>query len=255
MRKPAGIAIILGLTLAAWAAPQASGKALQQASLSEPVKPRAAPSTDAGTLPCFDVALVASAPRYHWLPVPDGEGIILRSPVRITFDVEEVMAGRLAGSTVTINTGLHTRYNSRIRYFLFYLKSDGSGGYRIVEMSDSLVRSRDGSFVIPVTAPFAPPPEADDLNPPPDYEKLLRPIRYDAADAWWLQSSDLETRADGSIATEAHPWGVVRKSGILAPRGLRVDDVVKSIANRRCSDSARKSGPSDPGTDPIRFTK
>ncbi|WEJ98262.1 MAG: hypothetical protein P0Y59_15060 [Candidatus Sphingomonas phytovorans] len=255
MRKLAGIALTFGLILATWAVPQAFSKALQQVDPSEPVKPQAASSAEVQALPCFDVALVASAPRYRWLSVPEDDDIIIRWPVRITFDVEEVIAGRVAGSTVTINTGLHTRYNSRIRYFLFYLKSDRSGGYRIVEMSDSLVRSRDGSFVIPVTAPFAPPPEADDLNPPPDYEKLLRPIRYDAADAWWLQSSDLETRADGSIATEAHPWGVVRKSGILAPRGLRVDDVVKSIANRRCSGSTRKSGPSDPGTDPIRFTK
>jgi hypothetical protein len=238
MRKPAKMAATFALILAAWTVPQALGSAPQQVDQVEPIKPPASPPDEPLIQPCFDVALVASAPRYRWLPVPEGDDIIIRSPVRITFDVEEVMAGRVVGPTVTINAGLHTQYNRRIRYFLLYLKSDRSGRYRIVAGSFDVVRGSDGGFVIPVTEPFDPPPGAGDLFPPPEYEKLLRPIRYRAADAWWLQPSDLETRTDGGIATESYPWGVVKKGGIVAPRGLRVDDVVKAVPPRRCRGKA-----------------
>jgi hypothetical protein len=238
MRKPAKMAATFASILATWAVPQALGSVPRQIGQAEPIKPPASSPDEPLIPPCFDVALVASAPRYRWLPVPESDDIIIRAPVRITFDVEEVMAGRVTGPTVTINTGLHTRYNKRVRYFLLYLKADRSGRYRIVAGSFDVLRGRDGGFVIPMTKPFDPPSRTGDLFPPPDYEKLVRPIRYLAADAWWLQVSELETRADGSIASESYPWGVLKKDGIVAPRGLRVDDVVKAAPPRRCTAKA-----------------
>jgi hypothetical protein len=234
MHNPARMAALFGLILATSATLPAFGDASARVDQSEPAEASAASTDTPPAQPCFDIAVVASAPRYRWLPV-DGEGIIIRAPVLITFDVEEVMAGRLTEATVTVRTALHTTYNRRDRYFLLYLKHDKAGRERLASMRGNVLRGTDGDFVIPVTGPHDPADTGSDRYMPRDYEKLLRPIRYRSPDAWWLRSSELEMRPDGSVATEAYPWGVMKKDGVVAPRGIKVETLVAALSPQRCS--------------------
>jgi hypothetical protein len=235
LSAPARMAALFGLILATSSTAPAFGNAAARVDQSETAEAPAASTDTDPAQPCFDIAVVASAPRYRWLPVDDGEGIIIRAPVLITFDVEEVMAGRLTAATVTVRTALHTTYNRRDRYFLLYLKHDKAGRERLASMGGNVLRGTDGDFVIPVTGPYDPADTVSDRYIPPDYEKLVRPIRYRSSDAWWLRSSELERRPDGSVATEAYPWGVMKKDGIVAPRGIKVENLVEALSPRRCS--------------------
>jgi hypothetical protein len=235
MHNPARMAALSGLILAISAILPALGNASARVDQSVPAEAPAASTDTAPAQPCFGIAVVASAPRYRWLPVDDGEGIIIRAPVLVTFDVEEVMAGRLTATAVTVRTALHTSYNRRDRYFLLYLKHDKTGGEGLASMGSSVVRGTNGEFVIPVTRPYDPAFTGSDHYIPLDYEKLVRPIRYRSSDAWWLRSSELERRPDGSVATEAYPWGITKKDGIVAPRGIKVENLVEALSPRRCS--------------------
>lgn len=230
-RRSAAFALSAWLMLTAAAVPQEAMPAPAGAAQAETPGIAEEVPPDPG---CFDVALVASAPRYRWLPVGNVEGIILRAPVRITFDVEEVMAGRHLDPKVTVTASLHTRYGSRIRYFLLYLRRDGPGRYRIVDYAPDIVRGTNGDFVEPMTGPADPAESPYFPFFPKDYEKMLRPIHYRAADAWWLWPEKGEERKDRNSTAELPPWSIARNGGIVALRGIRVEDLVKAAGPRRC---------------------
>ena len=117
----------------------------------------AAQTPEAGRRPCFDLAVIATSPSYHWGPVPQAgpDEIIIRSPVELTFDVEETMAGAIEPETVTVDAVLHTRFNPRIAFFLLFLKRKPSGHYALVESSYQIVQQYDGEFAWPLAGPLS----------------------------------------------------------------------------------------------------
>ena len=184
---------------------------------------------------CFDVAVIATAPRYKWMPVKDdGVSIIMRSPVRITFDVEETISGDVHADTVTVETSLHTTMTRKNKTFLLYLQRGKSGRYRFAGMNWGVVQAGDGQYVLPMARPLDPSAIDVDGFFPVGYEKMLKPVRYRAKDAWWYGPDEVDHDDSGRPIAAAYPWGVAKDGWIVALRGLWVKDAVKALSHRRC---------------------
>lgn len=195
----------------------------------------AAPSNPASR-DCFDVAIVATAPRYKWYPIKHDrpDEIILDSPVRITFDVEEVLTGYEPTGTVDVFTTLHTDFNPKIRHFLLFLRRRESEGFSLAHMSLTIVEDRNGDFAWPVARPLNPSYWNDDDFIPRNYESLLKPIRYRPADAWWLSPTYVRDEPSEPVSVSDYPWGRLDHGRIVALRGLRVRDLVRTVSSHRC---------------------
>ena len=85
--------------------------------------------------------------------------------------------------------------------------------------------------MIPISGPLPPQDRTEFL--PDDYERLLRPVSYDRADAWWLQPSFGSEATDAALRTE-HPWAEVSNGRVTAKLGIRVADLVAVNRKRLC---------------------
>jgi hypothetical protein len=180
---------------------------------------------------CFDVALIATSPRYRWQPVEsEPDEIIIRSPVSIRFAVKQVIAGSIKSSDIDVRTSLHTRFNSAIKQFLLFLKMERDGKYSLQELNYQLVYDRRGMLVWPIASPLDKSYTEDGFTPS-NYETLMRPIHYRAKDAWWLVTPP---DVDPPSAAE-YSWGQLDKNGIItASRGISAVDLVAAAAGKRC---------------------
>jgi hypothetical protein len=105
---------------------------------------------------CFDLAVIATTPRYRWHPVEVGpDEIVMRSPVSGRFAVEKVISGKFNSLQIRVETALHTRFSTDIKQFLLFLKNEGTGKYSLQEMKFELVYDRTGQLVWPIAAPLA----------------------------------------------------------------------------------------------------
>lgn len=184
---------------------------------------------------CFDLAVIATTPRYHWHAAEAGpDEIIIRSPVSVRFLVNQVLSGVLRVSHIKVETSLHTRFNPDIKQFLLYLKKEENGSFSLQEMHYQLVYDRAGRLVWPIPAPLSPSYMENGFKPA-NYEALMRPIRYRPKDAWWLTTPP---DVDPPSADE-YSWGKFDKSGtITATRGIRAIDLVSAASEKRCKASS-----------------
>ncbi|WP_232209364.1 hypothetical protein [Sphingomonas sp. SKA58] len=180
---------------------------------------------------CFDVALIATSPRYRWQPVEsEPDEIIIRSSVSIRFAVKQVIVGAIKSSDIEVRTSLHTRFNPAIKQFLLFLKLENGGKYSLQEMNYQLVYDRRGKLVWPIASPLDTSYLEDGFTPS-NYETLMRPIHYRAKDAWWLV-----TPPDGDPpSADEYSWGQLDNNGvIMASRGISAVDLVAAAAGKRC---------------------
>jgi hypothetical protein len=180
---------------------------------------------------CFDLAIIATTPRYHWFPVEAGpDEIIIRSPVSVRFAVKKVISGAYIADDIEISTSLHTRYNQNIKQFLLFVKMEDNGKYSLQQINYELVHDRAGHLVWPIAAPLDPSYTERGFIPV-NYEILMRPIFYRPKDAWWLETPP---GVDPPSADE-YSWGRLDKSGvIIASRGISAVDLVTAAAEKRC---------------------
>lgn len=195
------------------------------------ISPASAETVEAHTS-CFDVALIATSPRYRWQPVESApDEIIIRSPVSIRFAVKQVITGSIKSSDIEVRTSLHTRFNPAIKQFLLFLKEEQDGKYSLQEMNYQLVYDRRGKLVWPIASPLDISYTEDGFTPS-NYETLMRPIHYRAKDAWWLVTPP---DVDPPSADE-YSWGRIDKDKIItASRGISAVDLVAAAAGKRCN--------------------
>lgn len=187
---------------------------------------------------CFDLAVVASHPRYKWLPYEsEPDEVVLRSPVRITFDVEEIVGEGPRLRTIDVYTALHQRLEEKARFFLLFLNKGEDGHYVLIDRYSDIIRDDRGRYVEPVTSPLLQEDLGDDDLIPRNFNDLLEPIQYRPKDAWWLDYEYVRRTWDGYIKKDNYPWGTERNGRILAPRGLSVRTWVKALPERRCAGS------------------
>ncbi|MFY9352267.1 MAG: hypothetical protein WAO77_18170 [Sphingobium sp.] len=200
------------------------------------ISPASAETVEVDTS-CFDVALIATSPRYRWQPVDSApDEIIIRSPVSIRFAVKQVIAGAIKSSDIEVRTSLHTRFNPAIKQFLLFLKVEYGGKYTLQEMNYQLVYDRSGKLVWPIASPLHTSYTEDGFTPS-NYETLMRPIHYRARDAWWLVTSP---DVDPPSADE-YSWGKLDKDRIItASRGISAVDLVAAAAGKRCDAKAAR---------------
>lgn len=180
---------------------------------------------------CFDLAVIATNPTYRWHPVDAGpDEIVIRTPVSIRFAVEQVFAGAISYRHVDVGASLHTQFNPAIKRFLLFLKKESNGKYSLQQMNHELVRERSGQLVWPIAAPLDPSYTASGFIPS-DYEALMRPIRYNSRDAWWLVTpSDVDPPS-----ADEYRWGRLDNDRIItASRGISATDLVAAAAKKRC---------------------
>jgi hypothetical protein len=186
---------------------------------------------------CFDLAIIAEAPRYRWFPVrAEPDEIILRSPVSIRFVVREVLLGTYGPDYIDIIESMHTEFNSDIDHFLLFIRKEGKQKYSLKGLHYQLVEDRSRQLVWPIAAPIdLSEPESDFT--PSNYQTLLRPISYRPKDAWWLETPS----GMDPPPPEEYLWGRLDKNGtIIASRGIRAVDLVAAAAAERCKpDGAR----------------
>ncbi|HWL47190.1 MAG TPA: hypothetical protein VNQ31_05685 [Sphingomonadaceae bacterium] len=196
------------------------------------VSPGSAAAVERDT-PCFDLAVIATTPRYQWHPAEAEAGpdeIILRSPVSIQFSVKQVISGTFKPTQIEFETSLHTRFNPRTKQFLLFLKKEGNEKYSLQKMNYELVHDRSGRLIWPIPAPLDPSYTEDGFIPV-NYETLMRPISYRPKDAWWLVTPP---DVDPPPADE-YSWGHLGKSGVItASRGIFAVDLVAAAAEKRC---------------------
>lgn len=188
-------------------------------------------ATAAANARCFDIAIIATTPRYHWFPAQAGhDEIIMRSPVSARFSVKQVISGKYSWHQVDVITSLHTKFNPSIKNFLLFLKIEENGKYSLQELNYQLVRDHMGGLVWPIPAPLDPSYTEGGFTPA-NYEALMRPIRYRPRDAWWLLTpSDVD-----SPSADEYSWGQLDKRGtIIASRGISAVDLVAAAGEKRC---------------------
>jgi hypothetical protein len=216
--------------------PEISTYSLALALMVIPISPTSAETVEDDT-PCFDVALIATSPRYQWQPVESAPNeIIIRSPVSIRFAVKHVIVGSINSSDIEIQTSLHTRFNPAIKQFLLFLKIEHNGKYSLQEMNYQLVYDRRGRLVWPIASPLDLSYIEDGFTPL-NYETLMRPIHYRAKDAWWLVTpSDVDPPS-----ADEYSWGQLDKDRIItASRGISAVDLVAAAASKRCAAKAAR---------------
>ena len=181
--------------------------------------------------PCFDLAVIATTPRYKWHPVEAAPNeIIMRSPVSLRFSIKQVISGTFDSAQIEIETSLHTRFNPEIKQFLLFLKKENNGKYSLQEVNYQLVPDRSGRLVWPIPTPLASYYTEEGFTPA-NYEALMQPIHYRPKDAWWLVTPP---DVDPPTAQE-YSWGKLDKRGvIIASRGIFAVDLVEAAAEKRC---------------------
>lgn len=184
--------------------------------------------------PCFDLAVIATTPRYDWHPVEAGpDEIIMRSPVSLRFSIKQVISGTFDSAQIEIETSLHSRFNPEIKQFLLFLKKESNGKYSLQEMNYQLVSDRSGRLVWPIPMPLASYYSEEGFTPA-NYEALMQPIHYRPKDAWWLVTP---RDVDPPTAKE-YSWGKLDERGIIiAARGIFAVDLVEAAAEKRCEAS------------------
>jgi hypothetical protein len=180
---------------------------------------------------CFDVAVVARLAGQTPEPYPDDPEVIYMSwPWMLHFETEQVLIGHEDRARFRAMMSLHNYFRRDIEHFLVFLRRDPEWGYRVVNVETRVVLDRRGRFIVPSVRP-------EDLQRswvPASYEAHLRPVRYRAADAWWLSDRrmlDLDDVPPG--------WYKRRGDQIVALRGLRLSDLSSIMANEpgaRCED-------------------
>ncbi|NEX94242.1 hypothetical protein [Caulobacter sp. 17J65-9] len=191
----------------------------------------AAPTTpDADEAPpCFDVALVARVAKQKPGPFPDDPvfEFTWSRPWRLDLDVEQVLIGGEAPGRLPVTATLSSKLNPHSKHALFFLKRRTDGGYDSTGMiMTTIVSDARGRFVKPVEDPLREHMLYPNGWVPASYEQLLRPIRYRAADAWWLQPPRIEE----DVLDELDPAWVRRDGrGAVARRGLFVDDWMRAL--------------------------
>lgn len=194
------------------------------------VSPGSAATAEENTR-CFDLAVIATTPRYHWHPVEAGPNeIVIRSPVSVRFSVKQVISGIFKSAQIEVWTSLHTKFNPDIKQFLLFLKKEENGKYSLQEMNYELVHDSAGRLVWPIPAPLDPSYTEDGFTPA-NYKTLMRAIRYRSRDAWWLVTPP---DVDPPSADE-YSRGQLDKSGtITASRGISAVDLVAAAGEKRC---------------------
>lgn len=185
--------------------------------------------------PCFDLAVVARVMRQTPTPFPDApEGVIVMSwPWNLSVAIEQRLAGREARKRINVAAIMHTEFNHEIEHFLMFLKRRPDG-YALVRMQYEIVEDASGRFVMPLAQPLSPDTLSENDLFPADYLRLLRPVRYRARDAWWLQKPHLDQNDNGDVDINAYPWSKMKNGRVIADRGLRLSDFVNALSDRRC---------------------
>jgi len=201
--------------------------------------------------PCFDVAVVAKLTKQTPRPIPD-DGFLYESWAwTLQAEVQQTLTGPRPPSRIEVLSSQHTGLRAE-PYILLFLRSD-RGGYVRVGSNPWIVKDAEGRFVMPLAGPY----RDDDLARgflPSDYLKRIRPIRYRAEDAWWLERSrwdtlfildptqepDPDPLVGGPgwdtevIDWSAYPWGKIEGDMIVADRGILLTELVQGLAERRC---------------------
>ncbi len=179
---------------------------------------------------CFDVALVARVVDYDPRPLPDlgRDVIVMRWPWDLTLEIEQVLLGSERRERVRAAVSLHTQFNDDVEHLLFFLKRT-DGGYVATEFTAGIIEDRRGRFMTPVEAPL----DVEEVYPatwiPADYENLLRPVRYRARDAYWLDDIQWQLE-DGYPAVEG--WSEIRGDSLVALRGIFLDDLADRLGGQ-----------------------
>ena len=184
---------------------------------------------------CYDAVVVARIADSIPTPIPDDpDAIVMRWPWHVEVDVDQVVMGRLPLGPRNVMASLHNDLPEES--YLLFLRRRGDGRHWIEHWSP-VVEDRRGRFVILANKPFEP----SQLEPtgwlPGNYENWLRPVRYQPRDAWWLMGS-----AAGGNPRTTPGWSRRIRDGVLALRGLYVDDLPRLFGERaRCASSPAAS--------------
>jgi hypothetical protein len=210
-----------------------------------------------GPPPCFDLVVVARLVKQTYFPLdplPDG-GFTLDAGFYLDLEIERRLAGVESRTRLTVPIARHTEFPSHVKRLLLFLRRSPRGGYGVRGVSSQIVRDTGGRYVMPAARPLSP------MDRPYNYlpvnaNALLKPIRYDPAQAWWLEKNYLEGEqfcSDGAPARgggvcsdpygkgyvepdlSLYPWGTMKEKWFVADRGLFVSDILKANAERRCS--------------------
>jgi hypothetical protein len=184
------------------------------------------------SLPCVDVAVVARLARETPEPLGDVEpdAIVLFTPWREEFEIEEIILGQLDQTLLSVTAYLHIGLTQRHQadHFLLLLRRTPDRGYILLDFDARVLRDRRGRFIIPL----AHPEEQESLRPegwlPVSCIGYLRPIRYDVRRAWWLAEPFVD---DDVLAQTPAGWHTRRGHRIVALRGLYLRDLNQMMAN------------------------
>jgi hypothetical protein len=180
---------------------------------------------------CYDAAVVAAINGYTFLPLPPAgpNEIVLSGPVRLQLDVEQVVFGPLREGQLSVTMVLHTRLNQNIQHVLFLLKRRPNG-WGVEHIEPFVIPDHRGRFVVPMAESQTIEYLAPNGWIPVDYERWLRPIRYDPREIWWLAEPHLH--AD-QLTAPADGWSRPAGHRRIVLRGLLVDEMPKWLARCR----------------------
>jgi hypothetical protein len=180
---------------------------------------------------CVESVVIADVTHYDPNPLPEHEeGVfVTRWPWTLTTVVRQHLHGPKTPRRISVRASLHTQFNPEIQNLVMFLSKGEGRQYWLEGIEYRFIRDSRGRLVMPVEAPL---PEGW-LQPegflPANYEALLRPVKYRAKDAWWLELPTLFKKEPADF-----PWGTVRGDYIVADRGLYLKDMLTHLKAPSC---------------------
>ncbi|WP_445376355.1 hypothetical protein [Niveispirillum fermenti] len=128
---------------------------------------------------CFDVAAVGRLTEQVALPqTPDAEEILPDAVFRMRFQVEQHFTPDATERWLQVHAVQHVGFSPAIRHFLILARRGPGTDYGLSGLVASVVRDRDGQFVIPLSRLTA-----DTLQGQGSAALATRLIRYRAGEA------------------------------------------------------------------------